>query len=237
MDAYAMQGRVVAARPTYKGGRDDDIWVWYVADHGEWWLGSASGVGTVGGYMFVQDSAATPDAVQGTWVVGEGSKRNSSVTVAQIAGSSTLLPRNRTTDLGCCFAGGSGIRISGLPSNHSNSQVLGDYTKQPGTEGGRPTYKGGARGDAAVWYFADRGMWRVGPARSIGTACGVMFAKAATAATPDAVPVGKWMVSEGWVPKAAVKCTVCYQKSCPTCTMLNKVTAPSCTACSAPFAT
>jgi hypothetical protein len=135
----------------------------------------------------------------------EDFKRNKGVTVAQIAGSSTLLPRNRTTDLGCCLAGGSGIRISGLPSSHGDACILGDYTKQPGTEGGRPTYKGGADGDQAVWYHADEAGWLVG--RAIGTHCGNMYAMVAYAATPDAVLAGQWLVSEGWVPKAAVKCT------------------------------
>ena len=157
--------------------------------------------------MVVVDSAATPDAVQGTWLVSEGPKRNSSVAVTQIAGSSTLLPRNRTTNLGCCFAGESGIRISGLPSNHHRKRILGDYTKQPGTEGGRPTYKGGADGNQAVWYSADMEGWLVGPASSIGTNGGFVFALAPTAATPDAVPAGQWMVSDGWVPSVAVKCT------------------------------
>jgi hypothetical protein len=171
-------------------------------------VGPEATVGTAGGFMGVQDSAAaTPDAAKATWVVSGGFNLNSSVTVTQIAGSSTLLPRNRTTDLGCCLAGGSGIRISGLPSSHSSSQVLGDYTKQPGTEGGRPTYKGGARGDAAVWYSADEGVWMVGHARSIGTNSASMYATATTAATPDAVPAGEWMVSsDGTVPNAAVKC-------------------------------
>jgi hypothetical protein len=205
MGAYAMQGRMVGGRPTYKGGRNDDIWVWYFKV--AWMVGGAGAVGTGGGSMAVKDSAATPDAAQGTWRVAEGYKRNSSVTVTQIAGSSTLLPRNRATDLGCCLAGGSGIRILGVPFNHHAAILLGNYTKQPGTEGGRPTYKGGVRGNQAVWYRADQGEWMVGPASSIGTNGGTMYAKAPTAATPDAVPAGKWKVSEGWVPTVAVKCT------------------------------
>jgi hypothetical protein len=205
MGAYAMQGRMIGGQPTYKGGRDDDRWVWYYADHGKWMVGPAGCVGTAGCHMFVNDSAATPDAVQGTWIISEGFKLNSSVSVAQISGSSILLPRNRTTDLGCCFAGGSGIRISGLPSNHQAARNLGDYTKQPGTEGGRPTYKGGADGERAVWFNAD--VWLVGPAFSIGTNGGQMRAIAPTAATPDAVPARQWMAGEGYVPNAAVKCT------------------------------
>jgi hypothetical protein len=181
------------------------MWVWYVANNGVWFVGPASGVGTAGGNLAVQDSAATPDAVLGTWVVAEGFKRNSSLAVTQIAGSSTLLPRNRTTDLGCCFTGGSGIRISGLPSSHHSAYALGDYTKQPGTEGGRPTYKGGMRCKQAMWYSADQGGWIVGGAEDIGTNGGSMFGS--TAATPDAVPAGQWMVSAGWVPNIAVKCT------------------------------
>jgi hypothetical protein len=157
--------------------------------------------------MYVQDSAATPDAAQGTWEVAEGFKCNSSVAVTQIAGSSTLLPRNRTTDLGCCFAGGSGIRISGLPSSHFSARILGDYTKQPGTEGGRPTYKGGADGNQAVWYCADQGYWLVGYTSNIGTHAASMIAAAPTAATTDAVPAGQWAVSVGFQPCAAVKCT------------------------------
>jgi hypothetical protein len=207
MGAYAMQRRMVGGRPTYKGGRNDDKWVYYSADKGRWYISNANGVGTGGGFMHVKDSAATPDAVQGTWEVFEGYKRNSSVTVTQIAGSITLLPRNRTTDLGCCFAGGSGIRISGLPSNHCSAYVLGDYTKQPGTEGGWPMYKGGARGKQVVWYNAVREMWRVGAASNVGVNAGSMYAKASTAATPDAVPAGKWMVGDGWLPIPVVKCT------------------------------
>jgi hypothetical protein len=205
MGTYAMQGRKAGGRPTYKGGRDDVYWVY--ADHGKWMVGVANDVGTGGGQLRVYDSAAIPDAVQGTWTVFEGHKRNTGVTVTQIAGNSTLLPRNRTTDLGCCLAGGAGIRISGLPSNHCSAVILGNYTKQPGTEGGRPTYKGGTRGDQAVWYYADNGLWLVGEARDIGTNGGYMYAKLASAATPDTVPVGQWLVSEGWVGNAAVKCT------------------------------
>jgi hypothetical protein len=191
----------------YKGGLDDDCWVWYCADKGKWVVGTAAAVSTGGGFMRVLDSAATPDAAQGAWQEGEGLTRNSSVTVTQIAGSSILLPRNRTTDLGCCLAGGSGIRISGLPSNHIAARILGDYTKQPGTEGGRPTYKGGARGNMAMWYSADMREWYVGPAINIGANGGFLVALASTAATPDAVPVGQWMVSAGFQPNVAVKCT------------------------------
>jgi hypothetical protein len=216
MGAYAIQGRMAGGRPTYKGGSGDDMSVWYVANHGNWVVAPAAAVGTAGGFserypkafMSVEDSAATPDAVQGTWKVSEGFKYNSSVTVTQIAGSILLLPRNRTTDLGCCFAGGSGIRISGLPSNHYSARILGDYTKQPGTEGGRPTYKGGVGGSMGMWYSADKGFWRVGPADRIGMNGCSMFAKASTAATPDAVPVGTWMVGDGFQPPiTAVKCT------------------------------
>jgi hypothetical protein len=67
MGTYAMQGRIVGGRPTYKGGRNDDTWVWYQADEGNWFVGNAVWVGTGAGYMAVKDSAATPDAVQGTW--------------------------------------------------------------------------------------------------------------------------------------------------------------------------
>jgi hypothetical protein len=70
--------------------------VWYYADKGKWYVGPATAVGTKGGFMSVEDSAATPNAVQGTWTVAEGFKLNSSVTVTQIAGSSILLPHNRT---------------------------------------------------------------------------------------------------------------------------------------------
>jgi hypothetical protein len=150
-------------------------------------------------------------------MVFEGFKRNQGVAVTQIAGSSTILPRNRITDLGCCLAGGTGIRISGLPLNpakqHPKSVVrldaciLGDYTKQPGKEGGRPTYKGGADGDQAVWYYADEGDWLVGEAFNIGTNCGNMYAHVAPATTPDAVLAGQWFTSDGLRPNAAVKCT------------------------------
>jgi hypothetical protein len=208
MGAYAMQGRKAGGRPTYKGGCDDNKWVWYHADQEIWIVGIASEIGTAVGSMFVKDSAATPDAVQGTWMVGEGFKLNKRATVTQIAGSSILLPRNRTTDLGCCLAGGTGIRISGLPSSHDSAFILGDYTKQPQTEGGRPTYKRGTRGNMAVWYSAKHeGMWLVGPTRAIGKCDGIMYAQVASAATPDAVPAGKWKTSNGFQPNAAVKCT------------------------------
>jgi hypothetical protein len=94
-----------------------------------------------------------------------------------------------------------------LPSNHDSADILGDYTKQPGTEGGRPTYKGGSEGDQAVWYYSDSGLWLVGEAENIGLNAAVMYAQAASAATPDPVPAGQWLVSEGWVSNAAVKCT------------------------------
>jgi hypothetical protein len=207
MGAYAMQGRKVGGRPTYKGGCDDDRWVYYHADEGDWWVGVAGNVGTAGGFMLVEDSAATPDAVQGTWKVFEGFKRNNSMMVTQIAGNSTLLPRNRTTDLGCCLAGGTGIRISGGPSSHGDACLLGDYTRQPGTEGGRPTYKGGAGGNTTVWYYADTEKWWVGAESDIGLDIGYMYARAPSAATPDAVPAGQWKTSVGFQPNAAVKCT------------------------------
>jgi hypothetical protein len=200
-----MQGRKVGGRPTYKGGGDDDRWVWY--HQGKWIVGSAASVGTGGGSMYAHDSAATPDAVQETWMMLDGYKPNTGVTVTQIAGSSTLLPRNRTTDLSCCLAGGTDIRISGLPSSHGDAYILGDYTKQPGTEGGRPTYKGGVRGNQAVWYYADKEVWLVGDAKGIGSPIGHMNAHAPSAATPDAAPAGKWRTSDGFQPNAAVKCT------------------------------
>jgi hypothetical protein len=209
MGVYAMQGRKVGGRPTYKGGGDDDRWVWYFSDQGRWIVGNAGSVGTASCFMYVKDSAATPDEVQGTWKVSEGHKRNKSAAVTQIAGSSTLLPRNRTTDLGCCLAGGTGIRISGLPSNHTATVILGVYTKQPGMEGGRPTYKGGATGDQWVWYYADEGDWWVGGASYIGKNAGTMYAQAPSAATPDAVPAGQWRATHGFQPNASVKCRFC----------------------------
>jgi hypothetical protein len=207
MGAYAMQGRVVGGRPTYKGGRDDDMGVWYDADRGKWWVGNASSGGTAGGLVNVKDSAATPDAVQGTWKVAEPILRNNSVLVTQITGS-TAHYFLAIVQLTSGAAGGSGIRISGLPSNHHSVKVLGDYTKQPGTEGGRPTYKGGAGGSMAAWYSADRKKWRVGLASGIGIHGGSMkSAHAPTAATPDAVPARQWKTSQGGVPNVAVKCT------------------------------
>jgi hypothetical protein len=86
--------------------------------------------------------------------------------------------------------------------------VLGDYTKQPGTEGGKPMYKGGADGSMAAWYSqVDQGVWQVGYASNIGTNTAAMIATAPAAATPDAVPAGEWTVSAGWVSIVAVKCT------------------------------
>jgi hypothetical protein len=100
MGAYAMQGRMSGGRPTYKGGRDDDTWVWYYADSGKWYVGIESDVGTAVGFMSVTDSAAaTPDAMQATWELAEGFKPNRSVKVERTAGSTTLVPHNRTTDL------------------------------------------------------------------------------------------------------------------------------------------
>ena len=205
MGAYMMQGRMVGGRPTYKGGRDDDMWVWYYANSGEWNVGIESAVGTNAASMFVKDSAATPDAAQATWWVPEGFKRNRSVKVERTAGSTTLVPHNRTTDL--CFAG-DGLRISGLPAGHDSARVLGTYTKQPGTEGGRPTYKGGRGGELGVWYFASLERWLVGLAGFVGTNGGIMFAQGQQhAATPDAVPAGNWRVCEGFQATAALKCT------------------------------
>jgi hypothetical protein len=207
MGAYAMQGRMSGGRPTYKGGRDDDTWVWYYADSGEWNVGSESDVGTNAAFLSVVDSAATPDAAQATWEVGEGLKRNRSLKVERTAGSTTLVPHNRTTDLWCCFAG-DGLRISGLPAGHDSAFVLGAYTKQPGTEGGRPTYKGGEDGEHGVWYHAGEERWWVGDADDVGTDGGYMMAEGQqAAATPDAVPAGKWDLSQGHQPSTAVKCT------------------------------
>jgi hypothetical protein len=73
--------------------------VWYYADRESWYVGNESGVGTSVGLMSVKDSAATPDAVQATWKVSEGFKPNRSVKVERTAGSTTLVPHNRTTDL------------------------------------------------------------------------------------------------------------------------------------------
>jgi hypothetical protein len=205
MGAYAMQGRMSGGRPTYKGGRDDDRWVWYYADEEFWFVGRESSVGTASSYMSVKDSAATPDAAQATWEVAEGYKPNRSVKVERTAGSTTLVPHNRTTDL--CFAG-DGLRISGLPAGHPVAPVLGTYTKQPGTEGGRPTYKGGRGGEQWVWYFAGKKNWWVGPADIVGTDGGYMVAQGQQhAATPEAVPAGKWMGSGGCQANAAVKGT------------------------------
>jgi hypothetical protein len=48
----------------------------------------------------------------------------------------------------------------------------------------------------------------VGPAGSVGTNVGFMYAEGQQhAATPDAVPAGKWVVLEGSQANAAVKCT------------------------------
>ena len=59
-----------------------------------------------------------------------------------------------------------------------------------------------------LWYFASKKKWLVGPAGSVGSDVGYMFAEGQQhAATPDAVPAGKWIVCEGFQANAAVKCT------------------------------
>jgi hypothetical protein len=139
--------------------------------------------------MSVKDSAATPDAAQATWQVFEGIEGNTPNRSVEV---------DRTP--------GDGVRISGLPAGHYSAVVLGTYIMQAGSYArrvvtqGRPAYKGGRDGKQWMWYNAKREQWWV------GNDC--MFAKdQKQAATPDAVPAGKWSVIEGWQVDAAVKCT------------------------------
>jgi hypothetical protein len=55
--------------------------VWYYADEGDWWVGSASNIGTDAGIMFaLAPSAATPDAVlAGEWRTSEGFQPNAAL--------------------------------------------------------------------------------------------------------------------------------------------------------------
>jgi hypothetical protein len=116
MGAYMMQGRMVGGRPTYKGGRDDDMWVWHHADQGMWCVGSGEAtVGTAAGQMYVKDSAATPDAVQGTWNAFKGYTRNKGVTVTQIAGNSTLLPAIALLTSGATWQAGPAFESQACP--------------------------------------------------------------------------------------------------------------------------
>jgi hypothetical protein len=188
MGAYTMQGRTNDGRPTYKGGRDGRLWVWYNARRGKWYVGPQGGFGTAGGGMGVEGrNAATPDAATATWQVSAGKTRVGSLTVT-------------------ASAGGSGIRIAGLEAGHCYTLCMGEYTRQPGLEGGKAWYKGGRDGERAVWYYADKATWRIGKLRDVGRNTSDISVKS-DAATPDAVQAGTWRVGGAWPPNSAVQCT------------------------------
>tara|TARA_Y100000748_G_scaffold234440_1_gene198390 strand:- start:157 stop:1824 length:1668 start_codon:yes stop_codon:yes gene_type:complete len=188
MGRYTMLGWTVNGKPVYKGGRQGNRWMSYSTRDERWYIvKSESAVCKGAGIMYLEGSnGATPDEVTATWMVPEGFKHNSALTVT-------------------AMADGNSICVAGLATGHRRALYMGEYARQTDLKGGRPWYKNEGN-STCIWYHALHEDWNISAEKYIGKVNVSIYSKS-NAASPDAVPADQWLVSEGFQPNSAVRCT------------------------------
>jgi hypothetical protein len=176
MGRYTRQARTPGYLPTYKGGRDKNMAIWFEEEGNCWCVGSEEGIGSTSCAMYAIDKAPTPDAVLATWSVERPPEVDERVQVCSALTAATAVsqlqqhPQAPPT-----------IAVVGLDAS---SRYAGVYTKQLRQEGGMAVYEGGLDGKRAIWQNQN-GWWVVGITDEIGTTCCYMYVKDPAAVTPD----------------------------------------------------
>jgi hypothetical protein len=189
MGRYTRQARTHDKKPTYKGGRDKDMAIWFHDEEGFWCVGSEQEIGTNACSMYAFDTAPTPDAVLSTWSVDTRLEADERVNVC-----STSISANTASQPQQQHYAPPTIAVVGLyASSHCAYAYAGVYTMTQRKEGGMAVYEGGRDGKQAIWQDKHGG-WCVGITEDIGTdTCHMFVNNDLAAVTPDAVQE-QWQV-------------------------------------------
>jgi hypothetical protein len=171
---YTKQLREVGKKVVYEGGGNGKqaIWCFQLPGHmATWVVGDAEDIGTGRNVMHTQSPAITPDAVTGPWRVPL------MVPCTSIRVSKSKKKHTKVIEVKGAHKDGD--------ANPDLALMNGKY-RQSCMVGGRPMFKGGQDGRAALWFDERHGKWRGGPQNRIGTGICIMEATD-LAAAPNAV--------------------------------------------------
>jgi hypothetical protein len=185
MGRYTRQARTHDKKPTYKGGRDKNMAIWFVEEWNYWLVGLEEEIGTSFCSMFALDNAPTPDAVLSTWNVDSSPVADERI---QVCCTSTVA--TTASQLQHYHSAPPTFAVVGLDAS---SRYAGVYTKQLRKEGGMVVYEGGLDGKQAVWQDKN-GCWCVAEMVHIGTNGCYMYRPGSSSISPDAAKE-QWEVS------------------------------------------
>jgi hypothetical protein len=177
MGRYTRQARTHDKKPTYKGGRDKDMSIWFWEEGNCWCLGGEKEIGTNSGFMYAVDTAPTPDAVLSTWSVNTRLEADERVKVCSTSTSANTASQPQQQH--------QALPVLAVVGLDASSRYAGVYTKQLREEDGMTVYKGGVEGKKAICHH-ENGGWCVRETVHIGTEGCYMFVND-PAVTPDAV--------------------------------------------------
>ncbi|XP_019644209.1 PREDICTED: protein crumbs homolog 1-like [Branchiostoma belcheri] len=138
MTSYTLTHQILEGRPVYASDTTADF-LYFYEPYGQWIVGPS--VGTDHGWLYVTDSAMSPDKIQGTW----------KVSVDHVP---TSFPSVQATCAECRQ-----ITISG--SIHFQESRMTTYSLTSQIHNGRPVYSSDTRSDY-IYYYAPYEEWMVG---------------------------------------------------------------------------
>jgi hypothetical protein len=170
MGEYIEQAKRIDGRPTFVGGRCNDMALDYSIGVGCWTV-RAKEVKSMISLLYSKGTEALPQLTTSNWIVSEQRKRPSSVRVEKIKKRETML------------------KLSGGQGSRAGAYFEGVYSKQANSHDSKPMYCDGGK---VIWFEEGFG-WCVGieGEEMTGNSC-IMHAND-FAPTPDAVQSG-WMV-------------------------------------------
>lgn len=189
MGVYRWDYGTQDGRPTYTGGADGDMRVYYHAKDEMWLVGQTVGGGKTSSRMYTigRGAATPPNATTSLWRVHEGFAPCHRLQVTSEAQG----------NLHVHVAGGAQYADQ-LPG--TIRLLMGRYVKQAGQKNGRAWYMmRGPTHTMAMWHHG--GLWIGSDAVDVGTHRGNIFSRS-DAPTPDAIRVQTWYVNGGYQPHA-----------------------------------
>jgi hypothetical protein len=167
------------SKPTYKGTRlVEGMAIWF--SDGDWCIGSKEYIGTRTCYIYAEECARTPAAVQSVWMAETSTELDEGVQVC-----SALVQQKLSATASHVQHAPPKLAIVG--SDTEGVSYDGVYTKQQCAVDSRVAYEGGRNGKQAVWYLDGKWSgWCIGQAEFIGTdVCNMIACDPAVA--PDAI--------------------------------------------------
>ena len=187
MGVYRWDYGTQDGRPTYTGGADGDMRVYYHAKDEMWLVGQTVGGGKTSSRMYTigRGAATPPNATTSLWRVHEGFAPCHRLQVTSEAqGNLHVGPRAHAQ------------HADQLPG--TIRLLMGRYVKQAGQKNGRAWYMmRGPTHTMAMWHHG--GLWIGSDAVDVGTRRGNIFSRS-DAPTPDAIRVQTWYVNGGYQP-------------------------------------